>query len=179
MGEGFLIVNPAKRQFLDAGRFGENNKRSGILCSRHGSAVALLILNTRQLYSVHPLVGSWVGDPVIAAGYFASPDTAGIQTTSTTHPERNLYGLAWEEFEDISHQAIVMLCQESQGYADEFVTWTKQAPSFIVELGDIVFQLGCPPLQEALERILGPTWAKEYKAACQSYYGRRLYHQRK
>ena len=31
MGETYLIVNPAKRQYLDIGQFNENNKVSGLM----------------------------------------------------------------------------------------------------------------------------------------------------
>src|SRR3954454_24865959 len=125
MGEYFVIVNPAKRQYLDAFHFGESIKVGGILRGQHGAAVALLICD--EAGSIPPLGGTWVGDPVIATGDSAPPNSAGIPTASATDPQRNLYRMAQKEFEDISLPAIAMLCQRDPEVATDFATRARQS----------------------------------------------------
>jgi hypothetical protein len=175
MGEYFLVVNPVKRQFLDAIRFGESIKRGGLLQGKHGIAVALLLLDTHQdLRNSSSLVGSWMGDPIIITGDSAVPHTALLQTATVEQPERNLYAMALEEFEDISHRAIVMVCEDSKERIDDFVNRAKEQSSLLVELGDIVFHLKYQPLKYALTRLLGIDWTRSYRIATKDYHLRRL-----
>jgi hypothetical protein len=173
MGQYFIVVNPVKKQYIDAGRFGENIKRSGILVGEHAAAVGLLLCDAEHPSNTHPLVGSWVGDPVIITGDYAPPNPAGILTTTQDNPGRNLYQLAEEEFEDISQQTILMLLSEGEWHADDLVNGTKHDSSLLVELGQIVFRIGCDPLRESLERILGKEWPKKYKEAREKTISRR------
>ncbi len=139
MGEYFLIVNPVKRQYINASRFGENIKRSGLFQGLHGVAVALLLCDTK--YPVHPLEGSWLGDPIIVTGDGSEPNTALIQTSTEGEPERNLYETAFEEFEDISQHAIVMVCEDRSERIAALVNASKDQSYLLIELGDIVFEL--------------------------------------
>jgi hypothetical protein len=169
MGQYFLVVNPAKKQYLDAGRFGENIKRSGIFCGRHAQAVGLILCHTDQPRGAHPLIGSWAGDPIFVTGDYALPDSKGMQTTTPDQPERNLYELACQEYEDITPQAIMMLIAEKPGAADELVNQTKYDSSLLVELGYLVFRDNCEPLREALERNIGKDWAKKFREASRNW----------
>jgi hypothetical protein len=45
MGETYLIVNPAERQYLDISQFNANNKVSGLMRHRHALAVLTLVCN--------------------------------------------------------------------------------------------------------------------------------------
>jgi len=175
MGEYFLIVNPVKCQYLDAIRFGESIKRGGWFQGKHGIAVALLLLDT-QMRPPTSLVGSWVGDSVIVTGDSAAPHTALLQTATVEEPKRNLYATASEEFEDLSHRAIVMVFEERQESIEEFVNRAKEQRSLLVELGDIVFYLKYHPLELALKRLIGPDWIKLYAAATKNYHLQRLMH---
>lgn len=175
MGEYYLVVNPVKRQYLDAARFHESIRRHGLLQGLHGIAVALLLLDTRWDFPP-PLVGSWLGDPIVVTGDSAAPQTTLLQTATTEQPDRNLYGMAIETFEDISHQAIIMVCEERTERIDDFVLRAKEQSGLLVELGDIVFYLKYHPLEQALIRLLGPDWTRRYKAATKHYHLRRLNH---
>lgn len=173
MGEYFLVVNPAKRQYLDAARFGESIRRNGLFQGLHGIAVALLLLDTRW-DSPPPLVGSWLGDPIVVTGDAAAPHTALLQTATVEQPNRNLYQMTIEEFEDISHQAMVMMCEERKERIDDFVNRARVRNSLLVELGDIVFHLRYRPLEQALKRLIGPDWTRHYATATKSYHLRHL-----
>jgi len=175
MGEYFLVVNPLKRQYLDAIRFGESIKRGGLLQGKHGIAVALLLLDRHQDHRTpSSLVGSWVGDPIIITGDSAVPHTTLLQTATDEQPDRNLYIMALEEFEDISHKAIVMVCEDSKERIDDFVKKAREQSSLLVELGDIVLYLKYQPLEHALKHLFGPDWTRAYGTALKHYHLRRL-----
>ena len=170
MGQYFLVVNPAKKQFVDAGRFAENEKASGVLCCLHGRAVGLLTCNIEQVpHEYSNLAGSWYGDAVVVAGDYAKPDGLGIKTSTDADPDRNLYEMARQEFEDISYQALSMLCLGNKWLAEELV---KEARRWIVSdtlmsdhiahYGNVVFQIGCEPLRKALEDEYGSDWPELY-----------------
>ncbi len=80
-----------------------------------------------------PLAGSWFGDPVIAAGDdYGQPDQYGIQTSIEQNPQRNLNVMATEEFEDITYQALAMLCQGREGFAKEMAYRAKESPGYVL-----------------------------------------------
>lgn len=176
MGQYFKIVNPAKRQYVDASRFGENVKASGLFYGYHAVAVALLVCNVEQVRNdrgrpVHDfgeLAGSWCGDRVIVAGDdHGRPDEFGIKTSTERNPDRNLYWLAKEEFEDISYRAIAMLCRVREAAAAEMARRAAEsvADGNLVHLGNVVFYVGCEPLALALAEAYGDEWVIRYKKA--------------
>lgn len=174
MGEYYHIVNPAKRQYLCASAFGEGIKAGNVIRGYHGVAVAVLICNFDQVrngsdeprHGYGALAGSWFGDRIYLSGDgYGQPNDFGIQTSTESRPERNLYWMAKEEFEDISYRAIVMLCEGS--YASELARKAADPlNSFLLKhLGNVVFQVGCTPLEKALEESLGSEWTRKYKEA--------------
>jgi hypothetical protein len=167
MSQYFKIVNPIKRQYIDALRFSENIKASGYMSGYHAVAVALLICHAAEVaHHYGPLAGSWYGDPVIAVGDdHGQPDQYGVKTSTKTDPERNLNQMAREEFEDISYQAIAMLCLGRDGFTAEIAAKAAAAPShhLFVQLGNVVMLVGCEPLQEALAGAFGGEWRKLYQ----------------
>jgi hypothetical protein len=173
MGQYFKIVNPVKRQYIDIGDFaGENEKASGVMQGYHAVAVAVLVCKLDEVrHNFGPLAGSWYGDPVITAGDdYGEPDQYGIKTSTEQNPQRNLNLMATEEFEDITYQALAMLCQGREGFAEEMVHRAKESPGYVlVDLGNTVFQVGCEPLERALNDILGSDWTKQYKKERRQY----------
>ena len=97
MGETYLIVNPAKRQYLDIGQFNENDKAGGLMRLRHAFAVSALICNLDAVryssegkvkHGFGPLAGSWCGDAIYVVGdMWVRPDEFGIQTSTAEEPE--------------------------------------------------------------------------------------------
>ena len=105
MGQYFKIVNPTKKQCIDAFKFDENIKASGVMYGYHGFAVALLVCRLDEVpHTYGDLAGFWHGDPVIAVGDdYGEPDVYGVKTSTEENPHRNLYWLAKEEYEDVSY----------------------------------------------------------------------------
>jgi hypothetical protein len=179
MGQYFKIVNPAKRQYLDADSFNENIKASGILQGNHAIAVAVLVCNFEQVrdgwgnlnHDYGPLAGSWCGDPVYIVGdEETAPNAFGVRTSTEANPTRNLYWLAKEEFDNISYQAIAMLCQGRPEFAEEIVQRALDGPSAernLVNLGNVVFLFGSDRLVQALEKGYGKDWKSRYKQVWQ------------
>lgn len=176
MGQYFKIVNPAKRQYLDAGKFDEGVKSSSVLYGYHAVAVALLVCSLDQVryesgkprHDYGTLAGSWCGDPIFIAGDDnGKPDELGIKTSTEQNPDRNLYWMAKEEFDDISYKALAMLCEGRSGFAEEIVGKVDEIGhySLIVHLGNVVFQERCKPLETTLEKIVGSDWTRKYKKA--------------
>jgi Cys-tRNA(Pro)/Cys-tRNA(Cys) deacylase len=103
---------------------------------------------------------------VIAAGDdHGQPDHYGFKTSTETDPERNLNQMAREEFEDISYQAIAMLCQGRDGFAEEIASKAAAARSrhLFVQLGNVIMLVGCEPLEQALANAFGREWRKLYQ----------------
>ena len=173
MGQYFIIVNPAKRQYIDAIRFGERNKASGYMHGYHALAVALLVCNAVEVrHAYGPLAGSWYADPVIAAGDdHGLPDQYGIATSTDADPTRNLNQLAHAEFEDISYPAIAMLCRGQDGVAQEIAAKAAASRSrhLLVQLGNVIMLVGCTPLEEALAAAFGREWQKVYQREFSHY----------
>lgn len=178
MGQYFKIVNPAKRQFLDASRFNENVKSSGVLFGYHATAVAFLVCTIDQvrdgwgkpIYDFGELAGFWCGDSVfIVSDDHGKADEFGVKTSTEQNPDRNLYWMAKEEFEDISYQAIAMLCNGRENIAEQMAqrAATSVSPERdLVNLGNVVFYVGCEPLKQALENEFGAEWVSRYKKVC-------------
>ena len=49
MGQYFIFVNPAERQFLDGAKFGEGVKSYTVLYGYHAYAIALLVCNLTEV----------------------------------------------------------------------------------------------------------------------------------
>lgn len=177
MSQYFKIVNPAKRQYIDANSFNENIKASGVLFGHHATAVAFLVCNMDQvrdggghpIYSGAELAGSWSGDPIyIVSDDQGKADEFGIKTATESNPSRNLNQMAKEEFENVSYKAIALICNVHEQIAEELVS--RAARSYtqdieLVHLGNVVFSVGCKPLECALEKQFGEEWVSIYKKA--------------
>jgi hypothetical protein len=86
-----------------------------------------------QLVGYEPPMGSWRGDRVFAVMDCARPNELGISTATPDEPDRNLYMMTWQEFENISYDAIAMLCRRSPEYADRLA---KEAAEALEQVGD-------------------------------------------
>jgi hypothetical protein len=163
MGQYFIYVNPNKRQYVDPGEYGMNNKSGDLGQGVPGFAVALLICDA---FDPGPtgLVGSWVGDPVVAAGdENGKPDPGGTPTATITHPERNLYATARQEFADITGDSIAMVVNFSDRATEELAHFALDGiAEGLVEIGAVAFRPDCVALRRALERI-DPHWTVKYK----------------
>ncbi len=114
MGQYYLIVNLDKKQYLHPHKCGDGLKLLEFCCSANGTLTALAILladgNNRgggDLRSNHPIIGSWAGDRIVIAGDYAD------EGKFTPDPARNLYGVAHDEYQDISRQALRAMADDS------------------------------------------------------------------
>jgi hypothetical protein len=110
-----------------------------------------------------PLFGAWAGDPIIVAGESAPPDEWGIRTATGANPGRNLYFRAVEEFEEISHRALVMLCELNGEFAKQFAVKARSDSGFLRALSLAVYQLGCKEIERELIYEIGRDWPKYLK----------------
>ena len=173
MGQYFKFVNPVKRQYIDPFYFGENIKASGVLQGYHAIAIAVLVCKLDEVqHDFGELAGSWYGHPIIVAGDDnGMADAYGVKTSTADNPERNLNSMAEEEFEDITYRSIAMLCEGREGFAEEIAKYSKDNFDTLrlMFLGNVVFQVGCRPLEEALEKVYGHDWVKEFKQATEEH----------
>lgn len=176
MGQYFIVVNPAKREYLDASRFDENVKNDGAIFGWHGMALGLLIRNAWSKRP-YPLIGSWAGDPVLTCGDYAPAFPPGCEALAESGNYPTLYALAEAEFQDISDQAILMLClsDDSDEAARMLVAEAKTSAYLLAVLGDITLQFAVERLHRALFFLIGPDWFTQYQHACRHGGSRRLY----
>ena len=171
MGQYFLIVNTDKKQFLDAYRFGEGVADLQIVSGYHAQALALLSCKMDDVRDTEgSLLGSWSRDFVLAVGDYAPPDKYGIKTATEEKPERNLYKLAREEFEDISYKALAMLCETHELICYELAEKASvpRYKKLIFHLGNVINEVGCESLENALTEVLGD-WEQQYEKATAQY----------
>lgn len=172
MGVYYKIVNPAKRQYLHPACFGEGIKWRSVL--RGGlciEALKYLIADDRNpphaSVAIHAtpweLEGSWVGDPVILAGDDSTPPNPdGIRTSTPENPARNLNALADEEFYNISHLAIAMLCERA-GYATLVVEKAEEDGEVFMVIAELLMLVQPPTLAFEFKERFGNNWRKRYE----------------
>jgi hypothetical protein len=166
MGASFLVVNPAKRQYLNPARFGEGNKFSPVLRGCHCiQALKLLISDERFRRDDTSFSAAWLGDPVILASDDGGlPDPACLATATTDEPARNLHAVARAEFADISYRALAELCRNPET-AVELAARCNNDESLLIDLGATLEQYRVPTLERALNVAVGRPWRKGYNQA--------------
>ena len=189
MGTSYYIVNTSKRQYLQPSRFNESSNISGYMDGHHATAVALLVC--RKLSEEHVgsegLAGTWSGDSIWRATDTDRPDMHNIRTSKLGFEGRNLYGLAADEYENISYRAVAMLCDWSNpssprsGVAADLAMHAKSKWSEYGEdagfmrilpffnLGNAVAYEKYGTLDEALIECFGADWRRKYVEAQEIY----------
>jgi len=148
MGDTYLVVNPAKREYLEPGRFGESVRWGGLLTEPY------CLLALKRLISDHPkgrsaIDGRWAGDPVVLAGGQGGSD--------------NLHDRAADNFADISYLALVNLCADDN-ILNEILQKAAQSDEFFLKVCD-AFMEHAPALtrKHPFTHVLGKDWAKRYE----------------
>jgi len=129
----------------------------------HGLAVACLVCKGA---GNGPLFGSWAGDQVIVAGEYSQADEWGMRTRTDETPDRNLYFMARDDFENIGYKALAMLCDLDPSLPDDFAIRAKTSGSLLITLGLVVFQLQNKPIEIALVKNIGKDWSKRLAEEC-------------
>lgn len=163
MGAYFIIVNPARRQYFDPGRFGEANKFTSFLREDYALFVLKLLISDCYPRQGSAFPGAWLGEPVI----FASDDTgildpAGLPTATVDNPGRNLHALARAEYVDITYRALAELCRY-HGMAKALAARAKDDPYVLTDLGATQDQYHIPALEAALDEAIGKPWRRSYQ----------------
>lgn len=134
MGQYYKIVNLDKKQYLYPHRFGDGIKLIEFSTSRFGTLMALSILLSQgngrgggDIRSEHPLVGSWAGDRIVAAGDYADEmefvDEKDIERWKENYTKENeevpkhkpnLYEIAAYVFKNISEEVVEAICQDAE-----------------------------------------------------------------
>jgi hypothetical protein len=187
MGEYYYIVNVPKRQFLCPASFGEPIKRSFVPGGFHAIATAMLACGTAHHDNKsHPdnpkwptSQGSWYRDPIELVGDEERPNKHGIHTATPDNPDRNLYQMAYEEFEDISARAIAMLINDrysaADGLAKQVARNPYEGPILLEHLGNMLVKeefLDPEParqLEQALLTHVGPDWLGTYRQVLEEH----------
>lgn len=165
MGAYFLIVNPAKRQYLDPGRFGEAIQFRGVLRGDHCVQALKLLVSDCFRRDASAFPGAWLGDPVLLASDDSGlPDPGGLRTATPGEPGRNLHAVARAEFTDISYRALAELCRDAET-AKELAARARADDSLLLDLGATLGQYRVPVLEAALEEAVGRPWRKRYNQA--------------
>src|SRR5262249_49732033 len=184
MGETYLIVNPAKRQYLDIGQFNENDKASGLMRLRQALAVSALVCNLdavrssksgKVIHGFGSLAGVWCSDAIHVVGDMcARPDEFGIQTSTPEKPERTLFDMARDEYENITAPAIAMLCAGIDGFAEDMVEQAAEtgSPYDFVQLANVALLANSAEMARALDATFGGVWKKKDTELWQKYGSR-------
>lgn len=165
MGAYFLVVNPAKRQYLDPARFGEAIKVTSVLRGDHCIRALTLLVTDCFRRDTTSFRGAWLGDPIILASDDSGlPDPGGIITTILNDPGRNLHAMSKAEFADISYRALAELCRDGDAAMD-LATRCRQDGSLLIDLGATMEQYHLTALEFALNTAVGKPWRKAYNQA--------------
>jgi hypothetical protein len=165
MGAYFLVVNPARRQYLDPARFGEAVKFSSVLRGDHCIQSLKLLVTDCFRRDMTSFRGAWLGDPVILASDDSGlPDPGGLITATPDDPSRSLHAMARTEFADISYRALAELCLD-RDTAAELAARSKEDGSLLIDLGATMEQYPIATLEAALNAAVGRPWRKAYNQA--------------
>jgi hypothetical protein len=165
VGNYFIVVNPAKRQYIDPARFGEAIKFRAVLRGDHCLLALKLLICDRYEAGSNSICGAWLGDPVVLAGDDEGlPNPGRLVTTLPKEPNRNLHTQAKSEFVDISYRVIAELSLDRE-LAQILAAKAKEDKSLLIDLGAVIDQFHPDPLEYELEQAVGRPWRKEYNKA--------------
>lgn len=172
-----IVANLNKRQYIHPGIFNDNTRFCDYLIGNHARAVAILVCeggpgagSASRLWEQY--AGSWSRDRIVAAVDTGEPpkphNTFGAQTTTLKNPERNLFGMVWEEFEDISYPMLILLCESDREFADDLLARTSiNNLNFLWHLGNALALLpesmGTRFLMPAVIKRFGSDWEQLYQ----------------
>ena len=89
-----------------------------------------------------------------------------MRTRTDETPDRNLYFMARDDFENIGYKALAMLCDLDPSLPDDFAIRAKTSGSLLITLGLVVFQLQNKPIEIALVKNIGKDWSKRLAEEC-------------
>jgi hypothetical protein len=172
MGAIIYIVNFDKRQYIDPACFGESVGPGGYMLGYHASAVALLTCAPGPLIDLgSPWPGAWFGDRVQVVYNERDYNPLGIETGTSENPDRELYPMIWQEFQEFSREALAMICNADEQTADELARRAKDdyVGFLLWNLGAVVANGWGPQLAKAIGRHFGTDWDEAYNRSKEMY----------
>ena len=170
MGTRFLIINPKKKQYIDPCCFGESNELSGYMRGYHAVAVALLVCDQGPYIEIPSgRAGAWCGDRVHVVYNTDEFNPLEIVAATAEDPGRTLYAMVQQEFDDLSREAVAIVCNWVDGAAQAVARRARKEAGppdqnhLLWNLGRIVFNNWSPRLKQALAEHYGPDWAQDYE----------------
>ena len=162
MGYTYVLVNPAKREYVDPARLGVASGR--FMLSQPTCALVLTRLIADPPIGGGPTGGRWVGDPVILAGG-SGGSPASLHDRATEDPG----------FTDISYQALADLYDDST-IRDDLLGKAADDDRFFVDLCNALMQHRPAVMRDPpFTRLLGTDWRKRYERSYRAspWYARR------
>jgi hypothetical protein len=177
MGAWFTIANLEKRQYLSPSGFGNDLKFRYFLSDHVALAVALLVgdFENRDRYphEVGDVRGSWFGNRIVFVSDSSDPNTLGLQTTTPEEPDRTLWGMCYQEFEDITLPALAMVLAWRESASEELIGIAVTSPVKERQLLRCLVALvtdpqwrgrvEAKPIEAALRARYGENWRECYK----------------
>ncbi|CAM1340937.1 hypothetical protein [Tenacibaculum amylolyticum] len=174
MGQYFKIVNVSKKQFIDIGDLGENNKLGFIGKGLNGIVLGRLLTSSGKVWgndfykvfgdpnSDKIYIGVWAGDKIVIAGDYDDADTNGVKTSTFDDSNRNLYDMVESEYENITDDIIKWLANDEET-AEMLAKRAERNSKLLQKLSNLVFIDKNSQMKESLEKILGSDWTKQLK----------------
>ncbi len=162
MSESIFAVNTHKREYLDALSFGEYTDPVHFPQKYFAAALSMLTCDARSVLGLDPIAGSWSGDKVILVVDSMPPNSGGFTTSTAQDPDRNLYAMVWQDFRDVSADAVAMICNWIESASDEVASKINGEyglnEQLLYILGDIAVDKKCHRLATAIEKHVGENW---------------------
>jgi hypothetical protein len=150
LGEYFLIVNPAKKQYIDP----PGTKWSTVFRNDDIFALALLLREVPAAERRHPLMGAWAGDPIYVAGDYTQHIPEPWNTAPENEEYGNLYFIAAFLYESITFQAFQMLYMlEPERFREDCPVYNPYEMD-LVSLYYSATRFGSPVARQAILTIL-------------------------
>ncbi|WP_088289240.1 hypothetical protein [Kineosporia sp. A_224] len=164
MGTTCLVVNPDRREFLDPVLLMRSDRFAGVVTGPPAQAVLLLTARGTALDGL-PHAGSWHGDRVLLAGDGDAADLHGVRTALPDRPDRNLVGLAEEEYTDLSLAALALVASADRAGAAQWAAAAAQDDAVLVRLAAATLTSGSSALRDVLAHGVGTDWEQRYRKA--------------
>ena len=113
--------------------------------------------------------GAWCGDRVHAVYNTDEFNPLEIVAATTENPGRTLYAMVQQEFDDLSREAVAIVCNWVDGAAEAIARRARKVAGppdqnhLLWNLGRIVSNNWSPRLKQALAENFGPDWAQDYE----------------
>lgn len=164
-----IIADMNKRQYIDPLFFNDpGDLNYHYLTGNHVRAIAFLVCDNgnRDTPTNKPwsLEGSWCGDRIFAVSSEMYPNIRGYRTATHERPDRNLYDMIEDEFENISQPMLILLSGLDREFAARLLAGVSPDNlHFLWILGGALSRYPSPSLEDAVAKCFGSDWRFKYQ----------------